>query len=59
MVRFTHTKMRYSVKEACHILSIGRTRIYDLFKEGRLEYVMDGRNRFVPAWALDAYMASN
>ncbi|WP_156629522.1 helix-turn-helix domain-containing protein [Methylobacterium sp. Leaf85] len=48
--------MRYTVPEARHVLSIGTTRIYELFKSGQLESMTDGRRRYVSARALDAYM---
>ncbi|KQP04534.1 helix-turn-helix domain-containing protein [Methylobacterium sp. Leaf93] len=56
MPSFTHTQMRYTVPEARRVLSIGTTRIYELFKSGQLESMTDGRRRYVSARALDAYM---
>lgn len=46
-----------SVPEACRLLGVGRTFLYDLMRTGQLEYVKAGRLRRVPADALAAYVA--
>ena len=46
--------LAYSVKEACRVSSIGRTRLYQLIAEGRLEARKIGRRTIIPAESLRA-----
>ena len=50
-------KLLYRPKEAAHILGIGRDKLYDLMRAGRLDSVRDGGARFITADALLAYVA--
>ena len=49
-------KLLYRVPEAAAILSIGRTRVYELMNAGVLTSVKVGTTRLIPAAALTAYV---
>ena len=53
----TVNRKLYRVEEAAQLLSVGRTRIFDLMKLGELRSVKIGGSRRVPAAALDEYIA--
>lgn len=44
--------LAYSITEACHVSSIGRTRLYALIKEGRLKTRKIGKRTLIPASSL-------
>lgn len=44
--------LAYSVNEACRVSSIGRTRLYQLIGEGRLEVRKIGKRTLIPAASL-------
>jgi len=46
--------LAYSVKEACKVTSLGRTYLYLLIKEGRLEVRKIGNRTIIPAASLHA-----
>lgn len=46
--------LAYSVGEACRASSLGRTRLYQLIGEGRLEVRKIGRRTLIPAASLRA-----
>jgi excisionase family DNA binding protein len=46
--------LAYSVSEACRVSSLGRTRIYQLINEGRLEVRKIGKRTLIPAASLKA-----
>lgn len=46
--------LAYSVTDACRLTSIGRTRLYALIAEGRLEVRKIGRRTVIPAASLHA-----
>jgi len=46
-----------TVEEAARRLSLGRTTLYALLKDGQITSVRVGRLRRIPAEALDAYTA--
>ena len=46
--------LAYSVTEACRVTSIGRTRLYALINEGRLEIRKIGKRTLIPAASLRA-----
>ena len=50
-------KLLYRPKEAAQLLGIGRDKLYDLMRSGRLDSVKDGGARFITANALHAYVA--
>ena len=52
------TKLLYRVPEASQVLSIGRTRIYELMSSGEIASVKVGSSRLIPADALAAYADS-
>jgi excisionase family DNA binding protein len=39
------------------LLSMSRSVIYEQLRSGRLESVVEGRTRLIPAWALEKYVA--
>jgi excisionase family DNA binding protein len=49
-------KLLYRPKEACVVLGIGRDKLYDLMRSGRLESHKDGGARLITADALRAYI---
>jgi len=51
------SKLLYQPKEAAQMLGIGRDKLYDLMRSGRLHWVKDGRARFITANALAEYVA--
>ena len=50
----THEPLAYSVNEACRASSLGRTRLYQLIAEGRLEVRKIGKRTLIPAASLRA-----
>ena len=46
--------LAYSVNEACRVSSLGRTRLYQLIGEGRLEIRKVGKRTLIPAASLRA-----
>ncbi|WP_227339755.1 helix-turn-helix domain-containing protein [Sphingopyxis sp. P8] len=46
--------LAYSVNEACRVSSLGRTRLYQLIGEGRLEVRKIGKRTLIPAASLRA-----
>lgn len=46
--------LAYSIADACRVTSIGRTRLYVLIAEGRLEVRKIGRRTLIPAASLRA-----
>jgi excisionase family DNA binding protein len=50
-------KLLYRPKEAAQVLGVGRDKLYDLMRSGRLDSVKDGGARFITADALHAYVA--
>ena len=46
--------LAYSISEACRVSSIGRTSLYRLISEGRLETRKIGKRTLIPAASLNA-----
>lgn len=46
--------LAYPVSEACRVSSLGRTRLYQLIAEGRLEVRKIGKRTLIPAASLRA-----
>ena len=44
--------LAYSVREACRVSSLGRTRLYQLINEGRLDVRKVGKRTLIPAASL-------
>ena len=44
--------LAYSIKEACRVSSLGRTRLYELIGQGRLETRKIGKRTLIPAASL-------
>lgn len=51
---FALEPLAYSVKEACRVSSLGRTRLYQLIGEGRIEVRRIGKRTLIPAASLRA-----
>lgn len=49
--------LAYSISEACKVSSIGRTYLYQLINEGRLEVRKIGKRTLIPAASLHALIA--
>lgn len=49
-------KRLFTLTEAAHVLSMGRTRLFAEIRTGRLATVGAGKNRRVTADAIDAYV---
>lgn len=49
-------QLLYRPKEAAKVLGIGRDKLYDLMRSGRLDSVKDGGARFITCEALAAYV---
>ncbi len=45
------------VKEAMTVLRLGRTKLYELIRSGRLTTVTEGRARLIPVTAIRDYAA--
>ena len=50
------TKRAYRVNEATETYGVGRTKIYELIKEGKLHTVKVGGRRLIPAESLEALL---
>ena len=50
----TPEPLAYSVADACRVSSIGRTRLYQLIGEGRLQVRKIGKRTLIPAASLRA-----
>ncbi len=51
-------KLLYTVDEACAVLGVGKTWLYEKMHDGELEYVVIGRSRRrIPAEALETLVA--
>lgn len=46
--------LAYSIDEACRVSSLGRTRLYQLINEGRLQVRKLGKRTLIPAESLRA-----
>jgi excisionase family DNA binding protein len=44
--------LAYNIADACRVSSIGRTRLYQLISEGRLEARKIGKRTLIPAASL-------
>ncbi|HKS47369.1 MAG TPA: helix-turn-helix domain-containing protein [Amycolatopsis sp.] len=49
-------KLAYSTEDACEALSIGRTQLFDLLREGEIKSVKIGRRRLIPVDSLREYL---
>lgn len=49
-------KLEYRVPEAVEVSGIGKTTLYELIKQGKIEAVRVGRRRLVLASSLAAYL---
>ena len=49
--------LAYSIKEACRVSSIGKTRLYQLIKANKLKATRVGRRTLIPAESLCSLIA--
>ncbi|WP_326650954.1 helix-turn-helix domain-containing protein [Streptomyces sp. NBC_01750] len=56
-VDFDATLLAVRVEEAARLLSVGRTTMYALIRDGAVQTVPIGRSRRVPVQALSDYLA--
>jgi excisionase family DNA binding protein len=52
-------KLLYDVREAAQLLSISRTKVYELMASGQLVSVRIGRSRRIPAEELRRFVATH
>lgn len=50
-------KLAYSISEACHAVGIGRSKLYELIGQGRLETRKIGSRTLIPAESLRALIS--
>lgn len=50
------SKLAFSIAEACHATSLGRTTLYSHIKHGRLKAVRVGSRTVIPAESLQALL---
>lgn len=48
--------LAYSIADACKVISIGKTRLYELIAEGRLDTRKIGSRTLIPAASLHALL---
>ena len=53
-----HTKMAYTVKEACKLLSLSRSLVYRLIDLGEIETIKIGRARRITSQQLEAFLSA-
>lgn len=58
MQQFDTPKLAYTIAEACHAVGIGRTKLYELIGEGRVETRKIGARTVIPAESLRALIGS-
>ena len=51
----TH-KLAYSVAEACAVLGLGKTRLYEEIKSGRIPVRKIGKRTLIPVSGLEAFL---
>lgn len=51
------TPIAYSIADACRVSSIGKTRLYQLINEGKLEARKLGKRTLIPAESLRRLIA--
>lgn len=52
MTNSGNSKLAYSIPEAANAISIGRSKLYELIAEGRIETRKIGRRTVIPAASL-------
>ena len=55
--KFDPQPLAYSIRQASQVTSIGRTRLFQLIKEGRLEVRRIGSRTIIPAESLRALIS--
>ena len=58
MQKFDSLKLAYTIAEACHAVGIGRTKLYELIGEGRVETRKIGARTVIPTESLRALIGS-
>jgi excisionase family DNA binding protein len=62
MVEFKHSELEelprlLSIKQACRLLGVGRSNLYEMLALGRVRSVKIGRRRLVPRDAIDEFVS--
>jgi excisionase family DNA binding protein len=52
-------KLAYSIREAMHASSLGKTKMYELINQGKLQAVRIGGRTVIPAESLQALISGN
>ena len=50
-------KLAFTIAEACHAIGIGRSKLYELIAEGRVETRKIGSRTLIPAGSLNALIS--
>ena len=50
-------KLAFTIAEACYAVGIGRSKLYELIGEGRIEVVKIGSRTLIPAESLRALLS--
>ena len=53
-IELVHPKLAYSIREACHASSLGKTTLYSYIANGQLKAVRIGGRTVIPADSLHA-----
>ena len=51
-------KLAFTISEACHAIGIGRSKLYELIGQGRVETRKIGKRTLIPAESLHALLAA-
>ncbi|MBN8819304.1 MAG: helix-turn-helix domain-containing protein [Sphingomonas sp.] len=54
-----HDPLAYSIAETCRVTSLGRTRIYELAREGKLDLIKLGRRSLITAESIKSLLDSS
>ena len=57
MHKLESPKLAYTIAEACHSVGIGRSKLYQLIGQGRLQTRKIGSRTLIPAESLRALLA--
>ncbi|MBO9581862.1 MAG: helix-turn-helix domain-containing protein [Sphingobium sp.] len=59
MHRLESPKLAFTIAEACHAVGIGRSKLYELIGQGRLETRKIGSRTLIPAESLRSLVAGD
>ncbi len=50
-------KFLYDLRQAASVLSVGRSKLYELMNDGAIKSVKIGNRRLIPAEGIEAYVS--